>query len=256
MNPAIDAANAANWWSRQLLMMAMLAVALLLTFEYSRLDLWLEGFFFDPALGDFPLRRHWFFDQIMYHGLKQANYVLLMAAGGVGVLGLRGKLAWLPPRNALLAMAGTLLIPLTSAALKQLTYRHCPWDIVDFGGYAPYVGLLEHARRDIAQGMCFPAGHASGGLAWLAWALALGASLRGVSRRILIFALTLGLAMGLARMAQGAHFLSHTLWSAWWAWALSLALARLTGARLPFGSGEMARDEQEPPDGQRVRQSQ
>jgi membrane-associated PAP2 superfamily phosphatase len=33
-------------------------------------------------------------------------------------------------------------------------------------------------------------------------------------------------------MAQGAHFLSHVLWSAWFAWALSLALAALLRSRL------------------------
>lgn len=47
--------------------------------------------------------------------------------------------------------------------------------------------------------------------------------------------------MGYGCMAQGAHFLSHVLWSAWLAWALSLALAALTRAPVrPPASGAAA----------------
>lgn len=41
-----------------------------------------------------------------------------------------------------------------------------------------------------------------------------------------------GALMGYGRMAQGAHFLSHVLWSAWLAWAVALGLAVLLRARV------------------------
>jgi membrane-associated PAP2 superfamily phosphatase len=31
--------------------------------------------------------------------------------------------------------------------------------------------------------------------------------------------------MGVARMAQGAHFFSHVLWTAWFSWAIGMMLA-------------------------------
>lgn len=205
--------------------MGLTALLLLALFESGALDLRLEALFHDPRLGDFPLRHHWFFEQVLHHGLKQACYALLIFASGLCLLGVRGKLAWLPRPDAWLALIGMLLIPLSITLLKQLTHRHCPWDIVDFGGYAPYVGLLGSAPADLAQGRCFPAGHAGGGLAWLIWAVALRTARPRLARRILAGSLALGMLMGVARMAQGAHFLSHTLWSAWWAWSLSLLLA-------------------------------
>ena len=36
-------------------------------------------------------------------------------------------------------------------------------------------------------------------------------------------------------MLQGAHFLSHTLWTLWLAWAASLILAVAVRAELGFG---------------------
>jgi membrane-associated PAP2 superfamily phosphatase len=243
------------WWLRQAVLMAILAMLLLLIFEQTALDLRVERFFYDASSGDFPLRRHWFFELVMHHGLKQVSYTLLLPAAIVCLLAMRGKFAWLPPRNALLALVGMLLIPATTALLKQFTNRHCPWDIIDFGGFAPYIGLLVPGPQDIARGMCFPAGHASGGFAWMVWALALTHSMKPLARTILALSLTVGLAMGLARMAQGAHFLSHTLWSAWWAWTLSLLLAWLFRAEIFAGQTELKQAwcEQESPDGQCVR---
>lgn len=244
-----------KWWYRQILSLAVLAALLLLIFERTALDLRVAHLFYAAASGDFPLRHHWFLEVVMHHGLKQVSYVLLIFAAAFCLLAIRGKIDWLPPRNAALALAGMLLIPITTALLKQITNRHCPWDIVEFGGYAPYLGLLTAAPRDLAPGMCFPAGHASSGLAWVVWAVALAHGMKPLARTILALSLALGLSMGLARMAQGAHFLSHTLWSAWWAWALSLILARLIGARLPVVS-EVARAEQAAPDHQCIRQCQ
>lgn len=221
----MTAATLHTWLLRQSLFMGLAAALLLAVFENGALDLHLEALFYSPQLGDFPLRRHWFFEQVMHHGLKQACYALLIFATGVCLIGVWGKFEWLPRRDAWLALIGMLAIPASIALLKQLTHRHCPWDVIDFGGYAPYVGLLTTPPDGIARGMCFPAGHAGGGLAWIIWAIVLRESLPRLARLILIGSLALGTAMGLARMAQGAHFLSHTLWSVWWAWALSLLLA-------------------------------
>ena len=57
-----------------------------------------------------------------------------------------------------------------------------------------------------------------------------------MARLGLLAGLLLGGVLGIARMAQGAHFLSHTLWSLWFAWAMSLGLAHVVGADLPLGT--------------------
>lgn len=213
--------------ARPALVLTGLAVALLAAFENTGLDLRIASIFYDPASHGFPAQHQAFFEIFLHHGLKTASYAAGVIALGVCFLGWRGELAWLPRRNALLAALGMILIPLVIATLKHLTNRHCPWDVIEFGGYAPYFGLFASPPDDLARGVCFPAGHAAAGFAWLAWAPALWTVAPRAARVTLVAALAAGFLLGLARMAQGAHFASHVLWSAWLAAAISLVLAAL-----------------------------
>lgn len=219
-----------KWLRRQATGLFAAALLLLLVFESSRLDLTLSALAFDPGLGRFPWERHWFFSDLMHHGLKTAAYFFALPALVIALLGWRRRIDWLPPRNARLAIFGMLLIPLLTVALKHLTNRHCPWDMQDFGGYAPYLSLFASTPENIVRGVCFPSGHASGGFAWIIWGLALRATRPVLAKRVLLGALLLGMAMGLARLMQGAHFISHVLWSAWLAWALAIGLAAVLRA--------------------------
>lgn len=224
------AGNDKSWLQRQALSLFLIATLLLLVFENSRLDLVFSALVFDPVSGHFPGQRHWFFSALMHHGLKTLSYVLALPALALAFFCWRGRLSLMPPRNALLAMLGLVLIPLLSALLKHLTNRHCPWDIVEFGGYAPYLSLFIGTPEHLIRGVCFPSGHASGGFAWVIWGLALRATHPTLAKKILYASFTLGMLMGLSRLVQGAHFLSHVLWSAWFAWALAITLAALLRA--------------------------
>lgn len=219
MNPRKD------WALRHALLLAGSALLLLVVFESTALDLQIEQAFFDPTSRIFPLRDQWLLEKVLHHGLKNAAYLAGFISLALCYLGHRGKLAWLPPPHARLAALGTIFIPLGVVILKHLTNRHCPWDLVDFGGFEPYHHLLEASPAGLPRGQCFPAGHASGGYVWIVWAVALGAAGRRYMNLALYGALLLGSAMGLGRMLQGAHFLSHTLWSLWFAWALTVLLA-------------------------------
>lgn len=214
-----------KWLKHQALLLLLSAVALLAVFENTRLDVTLALLLYDPALHDFPLHNHWFFTKVLHHGLKTAAYVLGAIAVFFCLFAMRGKIPWLPRRNAALAATGMLLIPITISALKHITNRHCPWDVVEFGGYAPYIGLFTSTPEGIIRGSCFPAGHSAGGFVWIIWAVALASTRPKLARSFMYGALVLGTIMGGARMIQGAHFLSHTLWSLWIAWAISVVLA-------------------------------
>lgn len=216
-----------RWLLGQGVLLLLLAALLLFVFERSRLDLLVAGWAFDSAAGEFPLQHDWFFSDILHHGLKTLSYLFGIASIALCVYAWRHPLPWLSRRQALLAGLGVLLIPLLTTGLKQLTNRHCPWDIVDFGGYAPYLSLFELTSPDIKRGVCFPAGHASAGFVWMAWGLALRVSRPRWARLFLIGGLLMGSLMGLGRMLQGAHFLSHVFWSAWFAWTLMLILAAI-----------------------------
>lgn len=206
---------------------ALLATAALLLwgFDDGVIDLALAGAYFDPVSKGFPWHHHWLFEAVLHRGLKSLLVALSLAAIAWCIWAARRPGSWLPRRRALGLALGLLLIPLATTVLKLLTNRHCPWSLEAFGGFAPYVGLLEQAPADLVAGQCFPAGHASAGLAWLIWGFMLWDIAPRRARWGLFGGLALGLLMGWARMMQGAHFLSHVLWSVWVAWAVSVALA-------------------------------
>nr|WP_267875196.1 phosphatase PAP2 family protein [Massilia sp. Leaf139] len=115
--------------------------------------------------------------------------------------------------------------------LKQASDAHCPWDLAHYGGTEPYVRLFEALPPGVLPSHCLPAGHASSAL-WLVSLVTL--SLPGpAGRSSLIWGLALapGLVLGWMQQMRGAHFLTHTLWSAWIACAIVLALVTLLQAR-------------------------
>lgn len=228
--PALDASR--RWLLAQSALLFLGALLLYGTFERTDLDRRLAHALFDAELGLFPLRHSWFLEAVMHKAAKQATYVLVAASLYLCWQGWRGRLAWLPARNALLAAIGMLAIPLATSTAKLLTARYCPWDLVDFGGYAPYLGLFEAAPPGLKAGQCFPAGHASTGFLWIVWAVALKPAGPRAARAALVAGVLAGGVLGTARMLQGAHFLSHTLWTLWLAWAVSVSLAVLVRADL------------------------
>ncbi len=240
------AADGRRWLLVQFLLLVASAALLLLVFETTDLDREITRLFYDADAGLFPRRHVWLLEDLLHLGMKQASSVGVVAAMYLCYQGFRAELSWLPRRNALLAASGMVLIPLGTTLLKHLTGRHCPWDMVDFGGFAPYLHLLSAPPNDIKGGLCFPAGHASAGFLWLVWAVALRPAGRQAAGGGLALGLGLGVLLGGARMVQGAHFLSHTLWSMWFAWALCVALAAMLGAELRLGARRQAVGEAEP----------
>lgn len=219
-----------RWYLQQYTLLVASGLVLLWIFASSDLDRTIAWMFFDREAGDFLLHRNRLFEAVFHKGARGVVHILALSALVPCWLGWKGRLAWLPPRNALLAALGMYLIPFLIASLKQMTDRHCPWSIVEFGGSIPYRHLLEASVPGFKSGKCFPAGHASAGFLWLVWAVALRPAGTRYARLALYAGLAAGTLLGLFRMAQGAHFLSHTLASLWLAWFVSITLALLVGA--------------------------
>ena len=124
-------------------------------------------------------------------------------------------------------MGVMLLCVLAVPALKRLSSTSCPWDLAEFGGVARYVSHWALGRQDGGAGHCFPSGHAVAAFAFFG----LYFQWRDVdARRARLWlgaVLAAGLLFGTAQLARGAHYPSHTLWSAWLCWSLSAAAAAL-----------------------------
>jgi membrane-associated PAP2 superfamily phosphatase len=218
-----------------------LAAALaLLALEHTGLDRAVSNRFFDIATGSFPLRYSPSFEVVAH---QWARYVVVLI--GCAVITAYGfsfaaeRLKAL--RRVLLFLSLALVLaPGAVSVLKAASSRYCPYDVVDYGGFAPHLGLFDGLAPGLTAGHCFPSGHASAGFCLLAFYFA-GYAL---GNRLLALAglwggLGAGMAFGMARIAQGAHFLSHNLWSALVCWLVILALY-LAVLGTPKGAQEAA----------------
>lgn len=196
----------------------LLAPLIWLVFDRTPLDRVVIAPFFDARNHSFPWRHHPFMQNVMHSGLK-----FMVVAVGMALLGgflltyivpqwetHRRRLLWL-----FLAMAGGAL---SVSVLKQGSALHCPWDLAEYGGYAPFARLFERLPQTVSAGRCFPGGHASGGFALMAFYFGLRDTHPRHARLALALGVGLGMAMGWAQMMRGAHFLSHNVWSAWVVW--------------------------------------
>jgi membrane-associated PAP2 superfamily phosphatase len=125
---------------------------------------------------------------------------------------------------------GTLAAAASVSLLKGFSATSCPWDLQHYGGVASYV---PHWTRgaDGGAGHCFPAGHAASGFAFVSGGFAFREHEPRIARLWLLAALAAGLLLGLAQQWRGAHFMSHTLWTAWTCLAVAWAIDRSCGSR-------------------------
>lgn len=112
------------------------------------------------------------------------------------------------------------------SVIKSISHVSCAWDFSRYGGEHEYASVFTELIHQ-SGGDCFPAGHASGGYAWVAFYF-LGVHLRSCWRWVgLGFALSIGLIFGISQQLRGAHFISHDLWTIGICWFFSLLMYRL-----------------------------
>jgi len=204
---------------------ALLVAALLLVLETTAVDSVISGWFYDPVAGVFPLHYNVALEVFGHQWPRQL--VIVVACCVIGMYLLSFVLPPLKPRRRLLLFLSLALTlaPLAVILLKAASARHCPWSLQEYGGFARHLSLFEAVPPGLAPGHCFPSGHATAGFCLLAFyfaGLALGN--QGLARAGLWGGLVAGLALGMVRVAQGAHFISHNLWSALLCWLVILAL--------------------------------
>lgn len=202
------------------------ALAILWLGGCTDVDLALADAVFDARAGVFPWRHAWLTERVGHGVLKWAMALVALgfvaaAARDLAVPRLATALGRLRLRIVALS---ALLVPAVVSALKQFSASHCPWDLARYGGSEPYLRLFEVLPSGAAPGQCLPAGHASSAL-WLVslavyWLPARPARAGAVA----VAALVPGALLGGVQQLRGAHFLSHTLWSAWIACAIVLAI--------------------------------
>jgi membrane-associated PAP2 superfamily phosphatase len=194
-------------------------MVLLLLLDPSGVDFALAHLFYEPGSG-FIGRHNFWLEEILHDRAKQAVIVL-------GVLAIVGFLlslltvkwrTWRRPLGYLvlsLAVSTSIVTP-----LKKLTAMQCPWSLSEFGGAQTFSPLLGERAATDNPGRCWPGGHASAGFSLIALFFALRDRRPRTARLALVVALGLGMLFSLGRMMQGAHFLSHNLWTLLFDWLI------------------------------------
>lgn len=208
-------------------LLPFLAAALaLLVFEHTNIDRATLDPFYDVGTRTFPLRDSAWFTLVFKDLMKGAVIALgvAVALGLVVSIKRRELVRW--RLTMLYVLLGLALCPLVVAAFKYSSCKHCPWDLSIYGGSdgVPHVGLLGCPPPSFGQGECFPSGHASGGYALFALYFAHRIHAPKRARIWLFVALAYGSVMGISRMTQGAHFMSHTIATGFVCWYVCLAL--------------------------------
>ncbi len=207
-----------TWW-----ILTGLALATVLAWDASGLDLTVMGWL-GNAQG-FSLRSNWWLENVLHESARRAAtvvYIILWA------------MVWRPlgvfqhfERHERLEMALGVTVALVAvSSLKHFSLTSCPWELQTFGGVARYVSHWQWGLTDGGGGRCFPGGHASSALAYLALALPGLAALPGsrpnqIGRRLLAAVLLAGVVLGTVQTLRGAHYPSHTLWTGWVCWVMA-----------------------------------
>jgi len=190
--------------------LAAIAFALLLTFAPT-LDIWVGSLFYD-ANADVWVRRGPFL-QFMRSGVPPLIigglvFVLLTWIGG-RIAG--GAIAPATGRNLGFLATSLVIGPglIVESLLKSFWGRARPRDVTEFGGadvFTPAVWISDACEKNCS----FVSGHAALGFWTTAFALILPAQLRSPG---LALGISIGAVMGVARMAEGAHFLSDIVYA-------------------------------------------
>lgn len=231
--------------ARRDVLVTVVALVVLLAWEALGLDLTLAGWF--GGASGFAARSAWWSLHLLHDGGRWLAAIALLVATVSAWLGDNGRtlprrtrLAWL---LAVLVALVLVLVP----ALKRFSQTSCPWDLLAFGGSVPYVPHWMPGVTDGGPGHCFPSGHAVAAFAFLPLYFQWRVQRPVLARGILTAVLLAGALFGWAQLARGAHFPSHTLWSAWLCWVVGCVAARILDERkdsryaATAGSGSSAR---------------
>jgi len=202
--------------------MAWLTLALfavIVAWDLSGLDLVMARWLGSPT--GFALRDHWLWSKVLHQGARRVAWALQLVLL-LAIWWPFGVLRKLSRRERATMFITAMLILLVVSSFKNLNTTSCPWDLAEFGGSARYVSHWSWGLNDGGVGRCFPAGHASAAFCFLPGYFWLREKAPRQARVWLIATLIAAMTIGLAQQVRGAHYLSHTLWTGWVSWVVTL----------------------------------
>lgn len=201
-----------------------LTALILALLELTSVDMDLAKMAFDPATGEFIGKHSYFLENVLHDRAKQ----LVIALGLLALISFAASFKverLIPWRRELgclvlsMALSTAFVTP-----VKVVTSVQCPWSLTEFGGQETYSELLSPRPATDKPGRCWPGGHAATGFTLFALFFMLRDRKPHLAKAGLVVAFSLGSIFSVGRMLQGAHFLSHNIWTAVFCWLICLGV--------------------------------
>ena len=212
-----------SFYQRQGILLGLFFLLLWFVFDYTNLDYWVSAQVFDFKNHNWIYAQNFWIKQVGYYGIKDLliTYAILLIAMFVS------SFWWQKTRPYRMILFFLILcialVPAEIAFLKQTFYKPRPEQVIAFGGTMPHVDLFATLPNELSA-TNWPGGHASGGAALMSWYF-IGWT---YSRRWGWVGFGVGLLvsnlMGWSQILRGQHFLSHNLWTLWFAWITILLI--------------------------------
>jgi len=200
------------------------ALALLLAWDATGWDLAAARLFGDAT--GFAARDTFLASHLLHDGGRIAAWLLLGALVVATLRTPQGAVTG-PTRTERWRWIAVMLLAIVAVpAIKRFSLTSCPWDLAVFGGAAQHVSHWRFGVADGGGGHCFPSGHAVAAFGFFGQYFLWRGHDAVKARLWLAAVLVVGLLFGTAQLARGAHYPSHTLWSAWLCWAICVAAAQ------------------------------
>jgi membrane-associated PAP2 superfamily phosphatase len=216
--------------NKQIIITAILLIAVILLFQFSELDILIQNFFYNFET------KVWLIDKnepilkfFLYDGLKIALIIFAVAILFSLIFLRKKEFVKEYKKDLLIVLASAIFVPLLVGSLKAITNTPCPCNIVHFNGKYPDIKVFDSYPKDFVQtskAKCWPAGHASGGFALMALFFLFKTLIN--QKRALIIGLIVGWSMGIYKMLLGDHFLSHSIITMIMAWLIILIIVKFT----------------------------
>lgn len=204
------------------LLPVVVLVGLSIPFWTTNLDMDVAAHFYTPGAGwERGSAEPW--RALKHYGAIPA-LVISLSALGLFVASFRSSRVRGYRRPALFLTLVMLVGPglIVNDVFKENWGRPRPLDVVQLGGDRAYVQPWVMSPRGMGQS--FPSGHAAMAFYLLVPYFLLRRRARAAAAAFLVIGLSYGALMGVARMAQGAHFLSDVLWALGFVYLTALAL--------------------------------
>lgn len=204
----------------------LMSLALIMLWDAGGLDIAVTRWFGGPE--GFAWRNHWLIGRVLHDSAKYLAWPVLILLA-IGIWRPASFMRPLTCAQRVWWVLTTLACVLFISWLRKHSATSCPWELKEFGGTMHrYIPHWMFFRSDGGPGQCFPSGHASTAFAFFSGWLALRRTSPRAAKAWLFSTLALGALFGGVQVMRGAHFVSHSLWTAWICAAVSLFAYRIS----------------------------